>query len=366
MVEGLRDENGHRFRKFFGSRDTARTWLANHKEISLVEGRSGLEFTSAQRADARNALDTLADFPEATLTAAAKHYAEYLRRSEHTLPVVSLVEQFIHAKESDGRSKRYLEDLRYRLGKFARDFSDTPAATISTSDIDDWLHGLDLSAQSRMNQRRVLHTLFEFACARNVARENPVAKAGKPKITTKEPGILKPAQLKRLLEVADPKIRPMIAISAFAGLRPAEVQRLDWESVDLKHEVIAVTASSSKTASRRLVTISPNLARWLMRSRGRSGPVAPAGARRLFEKARRDARIRTWPHDALRHSWVSYRLALTGDAAKVASEAGHQESVLHRHYKQLVTSAEAERWFAIAPSDSPHTSAIFPLAAGEG
>ena len=62
IVDGLRDDQGRRFRKFFESREDAKTWLANHREKSLVEGRAGLSFTDAQRADARRALVELASF----------------------------------------------------------------------------------------------------------------------------------------------------------------------------------------------------------------------------------------------------------------------------------------------------------------
>jgi len=62
IVDGLRDDQGKRFRRFFETKESAKTWLANHREKSLVEGRSGLAFTDAQRADARHALQELAPF----------------------------------------------------------------------------------------------------------------------------------------------------------------------------------------------------------------------------------------------------------------------------------------------------------------
>jgi hypothetical protein len=74
--------------------------------------------------------------------------------------------------------------------------------------------------------------------------------------------------------------------------------------------------------------------------------------RDLAVEAREAAGIKKWPADGLRHSWVTYRFALRGDAARTAAEAGHDQAVLHRHYRALATKAVAERWFAILPGDS--------------
>jgi integrase len=355
IVDGLRDDQGRRFRKFFESREDAKTWLANHREKSLVEGRAGLSFTDAQRADARRALVELASFKAASLTDAARHFAEFLQRTERTIPVAELVGMFLKAKAADGRSARYLADLRSRLGTFRSAFGEKLTAAVSTRDLDDWLRGLPVGPQSRVNYRRVLHALFNFAVAREFARDNPVARTERPKVLAKEPGFLTPAQMRRLLANTGEKLCPSLAIGAFAGLRPAEVRRLTWDAVNLEERLISVSAKASKTASRRLVPICDNLLAWLMRAPKRTGPVLPlsiANERDLAVAAREAAGIKQWPVDALRHSWVTYRFALTGDAARTAAEAGHDQAVLHRHYRALATKSEAENWFAIVPESA--------------
>lgn len=366
MIDGLRDDQGKRFRRFFEGKEIAKAWLANHREKSLVEGRAGLAFTDAQRADARRAMAELVAFKGATLTDAARHYAEFLRRAERTVPVAELVAMFLTAKQADGRSGRYLADLRVRLGAFDKSFGEKPVAAVTTRDLDDWLRGLPVGPQSRVNFRRVLHALFNFAVARDFARDNPVARTERPKVIAKEPGFLAPAQLARLLEHADEFIRPALAIGAFAGLRPAEIRRLTWNAVDLEERHIAVSAATAKTASRRLVPISDNLLAWLLRAPKRVGPVlpvSPAIERDLVLAARDAAGIKTWPADGLRHSWVSYRFALTGDAARTAAEAGHDQAVLHRHYRALATRKQAERWFAIMPGEPASKTVAFEPAA---
>jgi hypothetical protein len=58
-----------------------------------------------------------------------------------------------------------------------------------------------------------------------------------------------------------------------------------------------------------------------------------------------------WPRNALRHSYISYRLAIVKDAAKVALEAGNSPDIIFKHYRELVTEQDAKAWFAINPPE---------------
>lgn len=56
-----------------------------------------------------------------------------------------------------------------------------------------------------------------------------------------------------------------------------------------------------------------------------------------------------WKRNALRHSFISYRLAAIKNTAEVALEAGNSPQMIFKHYRQLVTETEAKKWFAIVP-----------------
>ena len=78
-----------------------------------------------------------------------------------------------------------------------------------------------------------------------------------------------------MLAAAPDSFKPVLAIQAFAGLRSAEVMRLDWQNVKLARGHIEITAANAKTASRRIVPILPNLAAWLKDAAKKSGKIFP-------------------------------------------------------------------------------------------
>src|SRR5262249_45004019 len=137
------------------------------------------------------------------------------------------------------------------------------------------------------------------------------------------PGILSPEQTARLLETASAETLPLFALGVFAGLRSAEIERLEWRHIKWDEGLIEVPALSSKTASRRLVTMQPNLIGWLEPYRGHQGPICPPNHYRRLIEDRRNAGITDWPSNALRHSFASYHLAHFKNAPALSLELGH-------------------------------------------
>ena len=73
-------------------------------------------------------------------------------------------------------------------------------------------------------------------------------------------------------------------------------------------------------------------------------PAADPGAEKLPPPAVE------WKHNALRHSFCSYRLADVKSAAQVALEAGNSPQMIFQHYRELVTEKGAKAWFGITPA----------------
>ena len=156
-----------------------------------------------------------------------------------------------------------------------------------------------------------------------------------------------PQELEKLLEHATGELRVLMGIGAFSGLRTAELLRLDWN--DIKDRYVEVRAENAKTRARRLVPVCDALGAILKEFRNVSGPVwssSPSGFRDSAARLYREVKVTKHPN-ALRHSFISYRLALTGDEKSTALEAGNTPDMIFQHYRELVTKEEAKQWFQI-------------------
>jgi integrase len=341
---------GGRNRRFFKEKVEAETFMQFAKVQQENYGTAALSIPDALRVEAIECCELLQPFG-VTLRDAAKFYAAHLKAITGSRKVKEVVADLLAARAADGMSPRYLGDLRVRLGRFALSFGEEMIAGISASRIDEWLRGLGVGAVTRNTFRRRLAVLFSFAKRRGYVAENPVADVERAKERETEIEILSVSQVARLLESASSDMLPFWAIGAFAGLRRAEIERLTWSEIDFDASLIEVKASKSKTASRRLVTIQPNLREWLAPYRTRIGLVCPVNLQRKINDDRERAGLRVgWPQNALRHNFGSYHLAHFGDAAKLALEMGNSPATIFRHYRQLVKPKDAERYWKIAPT----------------
>ena len=171
----------------------------------------------------------------------------------------------IGAKRQDGLSTVYIGQLKTAAGRFGKAFPGEIMA-ISSGDIDRWLRKLGGSPVTRNSVHRCIKVLFSFAKARGylpgaertAAAMLPLAKEGDV-----ETEIFTPEQIRRILCACPEHLLGYVALGAFAGLRVAEICRLNWSSVDLERRIVMLRADQAKTASRRIVPISENLAAWL-------------------------------------------------------------------------------------------------------
>jgi len=342
-------EAGKRKRKFFTTKKAAETFTTNRALVVQNQGREGAEFPSWLRIMADECNERLKPHGR-TIKDATDHFLAYLQAASKSCKVSDLVVELLNAKLADGVSKDHLDDLRVRLNRFAQTFGEQNAATIETRQIDDWLRGLKLSAQSRNNYRTVINNLFNFAVSRGYATTNPAERAAKAKVVRGAPEILTCTQAVALLNACEADTLPFVAISLFAGLRAAEMERLDWAEIDLAGGHIEVKSAKSKTGSRRLIPISKNLAAWIQPLARLNGPVAPLALRDRLDAAKARAGFEKWPANAMRHSYASYRLAECADAARVSLEMGNSPQMIFAHYRELVKPKDAKRYWQIKPS----------------
>lgn len=294
--------------------------------------------------------------------AAAVRFYKAKHKAITSKTVAEVVVELLALKKSRGASERYVDDLSFRLEKFATAFQ-CNMGSVTTAAVQAWLDGQKLSTQSYNNNRRVAHLLCAFAVSRSYAHDNPVAGVDKVKISNGDCEVFTPDEAAKLLAAAPEDFLPCLALGLFAGIRSAEIERLDWQDIDLKARHIIVGKSAAKTASRRIVPVAENLALWLAPYAARQGRVWPHG-RICFHK-RQQATAKAagvpWKRNAMRHSFASYSIARCNDAGRVAGELGNSAAVIHKHYRELVTPDAAQKWFATRPKGK--AANIVPIAA---
>ena len=287
-----------------------------------------------------------------SLAAMATDYSRHFGNVTRRASVPEVVAHLLKSKAQDGASVRHLAQLRSVLNRFASAHA-VPILDVTTPDIDTWLRGFNVSATSRNSMLVYIKLLFSFALTHNYLPEGRATAADplkKIKAQGGEVEIYTPKQMETILHAAPPHLIPLLAIGAFSGIRMAELARLDWDAVDLERRHIEVRAGQAKTASRRLIPISENLIAWLT-PLSRTGRVIAASQYHKEVSALARALKIGWPHNVLRHSYISYRIAKVKSADQVALEAGNSPTIIFKHYRELTTEDLANKWFGILPKE---------------
>jgi integrase len=315
-----------------------------------------------RNANLRTSLQTVADrYVEAVkilgtenIVEAAKFYAKRNPATREPKSVQAVAGELVELKQNRKASVRYLADLKARLNTVARQFPGD-IAMVTTGDLQKWFDSMDSAPRTVRNFRNTAGALFKYAEARGyIAKgENPVLATETIKAKNASPiEIYTPEEIGKLLKGAPEDFKPIVALQAFAGLRSAEVMRLDWQHVRLVRGHIEITAGNAKTASRRIVPILPNLAAWLKDHVKTTGLVFETGNASTFNNRQHETAQNAkvpWKANALRHSFISYRVAETQNVAQVALEAGNSPGMIFGHYRELVTGEDAKTWFATLP-----------------
>jgi integrase len=340
-------------RKFYKTRAEAEAERLRQQTLLERHSRDAIGLSQREMSDFITLRNKLAEYGK-NINDAGAFFVDHLERVRRCKTTVAqLAQEVIQAKRKDGRAPRYIESLRLYLSKFCQDFGDRPIAAVTVEELDTWLRDLAYSPKSRANFRSHIGVLFSYAARRRMIDLNPILHTAKPKLIDKAPEIFAVDELRALLDAANraaPDVLPMLAIGAFAGLRDAEIKRLDWSEVDLTRGHIEIKAAKAKSARRRIIPIQSNLAAWLRPCSGMTGPVVPWSARGKLARVRKAAGLTRWPQNGLRHSFASYRLAAIHDAPRVAAELGHTTpQLLYSTYRELVLPEEAERYWKIIP-----------------
>lgn len=286
-------------------------------------------------------------------------------------------------KASDGQraqlSAKYAYNRKIQLEKFAATFPNTAVCDLSKEHLDKFIESLGalktksrnrrkaVSAKSRNHYRASIRQFLQWAVRKDfLAPTHRLFEADSMRpehANTAEIQLYAPRELAALLASTDDTLRPLIAIGGLAGLRTAELLRLDWADVWRVPGHIEITAGKAKTRQRRLVEICPALAAWLEPFSAVKAGKLWTGHEITFQQHFVEiAETAEVPRktNGLRHAFCSFHFAAHANENLTAQQAGNSPAMIHSHYKGLATKAEAEKWFNVLPPDAAKN--VIPLA----
>jgi integrase len=323
--------------------------MATPELESLVAARKVLSSGYALHVAVEEHAQAVAKLGKASIREAVEFFLRHNRADVPRLTLAEIAEQFAASRQQSGLSAHYVSQCRKTVSDLVKIFPGKALPDLRTAELDAWLGGLGFAAKTKNGMRIILVAWGNWAEGRGylVKGGSPFPAMVRYKETKASVSIFTPESIANLLTSVDATLKPFIALGAFAGLRTAELQRLDWSEIDLNRGFITVDANKAKTRQRRLVPISDNLKLWLTPHKQTSGPVCLH--QRPQMAAARFCEGFTWQDNGLRHSFISYRLAVLHDTARVALEAGNSPDVIFAHYRELVTPEEAKKWFDVKP-----------------
>ena len=253
----------------------------------------------------------------------------HLRQQAESKPVKDAVAALVEFKRGRVGEIR-LSDIENRLARFTAACGEKTVAQVTADEINAFLAGIPHPA-TRNDYRKEIVMLWHFCRVRKWVSES-LDKTHVPREAEPDKGrvILTIEHAARLMEAStDPDICALNAMILFGGFRREEVEKLDWSAVNFRTGHIEVSAEVSKVARERFAPMTDNLRVWLMPLAKKNGPIVSRVLMHALRATWKRAGIYPWPQDAHRHSFISYRRRIIGDA-QTALDAGTSETIIKR------------------------------------
>lgn len=343
---GVRD--GRRRRKYFLDRKEAEKALTQAEKVAREVGRAWVDLPPGKRADVVFILNEV-EARGLTLRQVWDGYRSGTQANVTEMTLGQSIMELIKAKAGANRRKVYLASLEQYLNRFAAGREAKPLGSVTVEEVEAFVNASG-SVWSRATTLNRLSTLFSQGVQRGWCAFNPCDRIDRPRIDMGVPEILTVKEARQALEFSYdsmPDFIPWLALALFAGIRPEEIDRMNWDNVDLKRAMVTLDALGTKVRARRIVHLKPVAVDWL--KLGGRLPLPRMTRIRCLRRLRELFGWKAWKKDCLRHTCASCWLASDPDAGRVAMELGNSVGVLHRHYKELISAEVAKEFWALSP-----------------
>ena len=248
--------------------------------------------------------------------------------------VHSLVEEWALWQRAGRRSQRTVEERSRVIGQFLRETGIDPLAS-KPMDIARWMamHE-DWSQSTAATYYSYLMSWHKWLVMMDYRSQNPMHKTQTPKRPERSPRPVADSELVALLKIrVNHRTKVMILLAALAGMRVAEVARVQGEDVDLDANRIHVTGKGAKRAwiplhpiLREIAEQMPKTGHWFPGNSRRAGQhIRSKSVSDIIGQAMKRAGVRGTPH-SLRH-WYATTLLSDGADLRTVQELMRHSSI---------------------------------------
>lgn len=268
-----------------------------------------------------------------------------------------LIDMHLDSMRRRGLSPATVRARRGVLNRLAR-WLDAPPVGATHANVADFLlarrrglvgRGQPLTDDSIRGEIAHLRAYFSWLVRYEYRTDDPTLRVEIPKKEPQRVEAIPDAELIEALSRADPDDRAILALSAYAGLRAAEIAALDWRDIDTRRR--RITVHRGKGGRKRSVDLADSLLVILEELPHRTGVVirrhdGEAGPNQPYTISHRASRIlggrRTgYTLHQLRHRFATVAYAGTHDIDAVQKLLGHSSPAITSIY--VDTMADATR-----------------------
>lgn len=247
-----------------------------------------------------------------------------------------------------------------------------PVHELALDRIEAFLRSIPGTDRTRKNYYRAANEVLTYACDKGYLSKNPMSEwateerknlYGGDEEADLDISIFTVKEVEDFLSYVRtkrPEFLGFVVLAAFCGLRSEEIQKITWDKINLETGYITLDAALAKKRKKRFAEIPANAKEWLLTIPDRAGRVAPSSGNKFRNDFYRltlaagwadEDDKSTWKKNGLRHSFGSYKYALTGDSIETARLMGHRQgdATLFEHYAALATKEHGQAYFNITP-----------------
>lgn len=234
-----------------------------------------------------------------------------------------------------GLSPATIRRRKLTLQRFVA-LDDVHLATVDHHRIGAWLAAMNVKPQSRGLYLADLAAFYKWAVKHDHLERDPTMKVDRPRKAKYTPRPIPTNQLKEAIDAAPPRVRTMLILAGYAGLRAAEIAGARCEDFDHEAGNLRVRGKGSKV---RIVPLNAKVAELVEPgSTGpvvawRGKPVSPASVSDALRFYLRNQGLDATGHQA-RHSFGTRMYAKSKDLAAVQETMGHASPNTTRGYVQ--------------------------------